>query len=112
MMTGHINKSQKAAIVIGDNWVYNPEDVRDCDIYYYPENITEWELADEAEHLVEFYAALVWPIWCPPHIRLDNVKKWVLPCERSDRETGLPQCNIFCKDYSKGGCINATNKLD
>ena len=109
MMTGHTNKSQKAAIVIGDNWVYNPKDVRDCDIYYYPENITELELADEAERLLEFYAALVWPIWYPSHIRLSAVKEWVLPCEHSDREIGVAQCNVFCRNYEKG-CIKYATK--
>lgn len=67
----------KAAIVIGDEYIYDPAEMQGCDIYYYPENITEWELADEAEHLKEFYAVLVWPIWCPQHIRLRKVREWV-----------------------------------
>ena len=108
-MTGHTNNSKKAMIVIGDKWHYNAADTQDCDIYYYPENITEWELADEAEHLLEFYAELVWPIWWPPHIRLNVVKEWVLPCERSDREIGVAQCNVFCRNYEKG-CIKYATK--
>lgn len=106
----------KAAIVIGDEYIYDPAEMQDCDIYYYPENITEWELADEAEHLKEFYAALVWPIWCPQHIRLRKVREWVekqvLDCEQADREIGLPQCNIFCNFYNKGGCLYVNKQMD
>jgi hypothetical protein len=70
-------QNTKAAIIIGDNRFYDPEDMIDCDLYYYPTNITEWELADEAEHLLEFYTELVWPVWWPQHIRLGKVKEWI-----------------------------------
>ncbi len=80
-----MDRNAKAAIIIGDNRFYDEEKMIDCDVYYYPENITEWELANEIEHLFEFYAALVWPIWWPPHIRMDKVKEWVLPCACADR---------------------------
>ena len=106
----------KAAIVIGDEYIYDPAEMQGCDIYYYPENITEWELADEAEHLKEFYAVLVWPIWCPQHIRLRKVREWVekqaLDCEQADREIGFPQCTIFCNFYDKGGCLYVNRQMD
>lgn len=70
-------QNTKAAIIIGDNYFYDPEDVIDCDLYYYPADTTEWELADEAKHLLEFYAGLVWPIRWPQHIRLEKVKEWI-----------------------------------
>lgn len=104
-------QSSKAMIIIGDRYLRDPVKESECDVYYYPENITEWELADEVEHLAEFYAELAWPIWWPQHIRLEKIKKWVeeltLGCEWADRKTGLPQCNIFCKFYHKGGCSYA-----
>lgn len=104
-------KSTKAVIIIGDKYMRDPVKESECDVYYYPENITEWELAHEVADLMEFYADLAWPIWWPPHIRLGRVKKmveeWMLDCERADREIGFPQCNIFCKNYHKGGCSYA-----
>ena len=101
-------QSSKAMIIIGDRYLRDPVKESECDVYYYPENITEWELADEVEHLAEFYVDLIWPIWWPQHIRLEKIKKWVLDCEWADRKTGLPQCNIFCKNYEKGCMLNAT----
>ena len=75
MMMDHRNS--KAAIIIGDERMYDPVDMWDCDVYYYPMNITEWELADEIEHLAEFYTELVYPIYWPPHIRKEKVIAWI-----------------------------------
>ena len=63
----------KAVIIIGD--VETNE--LDCDIYYFPEDITEWELAEEIAALAEFYVELVYPVYWPPHIRKDEVKAWI-----------------------------------
>ena len=63
------NKKKKAAIVIGDERMYDPVDMWDCDVYYYPENITEWELLEEILSLVDFYDELAYPTYWPPHIR-------------------------------------------
>jgi hypothetical protein len=71
------NKKKKAAIVIGDERVYDPVDMWDCDVYYYPENVTEWELAEEISSLVEFYDELVYPIYWPPHLRKEKVIAWI-----------------------------------
>jgi hypothetical protein len=71
------SKKKKAAIVIGDERMYDPVDMRDCDVYYYPENVTEWELAEEISSLVEFYDELVYPIYWPPHIRKEKVITWI-----------------------------------
>ena len=71
-------KKTKAAIVIGDEELfYDPVDMCDCDVYYYPENITEWELAEELLNLVQFYDELVYPIWWPPHLRKEKVIAWI-----------------------------------
>ena len=70
-------KKTKAAIVIGDGRMYDPVDMWDCDVYYYPENITEWELAEELLNLVQFYDELVFPIWWPPHLRKEKVIAWI-----------------------------------
>jgi hypothetical protein len=67
------DKKKKAAIVIGDS----PIKIQDCDVYYYPEDITEWELAEEILNLVEFYDELVYPIYWPPHIRKEKVIAWI-----------------------------------
>lgn len=71
------NKTKKAAIVIGDERMYDPVDMWDCDVYYYPENVTEWELAEEISSLVEFYDELVYPIYWPPHLRKEKVIAWI-----------------------------------
>lgn len=63
------NKKKKAAIVIGDERMYDPVDMWDCDVYYYPESITEWELLEEVLSLVEFYDELIYPTYWPRHIR-------------------------------------------
>ena len=70
-------KKAKAAIVIGDEQIYDPVDMRNCDVYYYPDYITEWELAEEIMNLVEFYDELVYPIYWPPHIRKEKVISWI-----------------------------------
>ena len=59
----------KAIIVIGNAEV-NEED---CDIYYFPEDISELELAEEIAALVDHYAELVYPTYWPPHIRKEKV---------------------------------------
>ena len=71
------SKKKKAAIVIGDERMYDPIDMWDCDVYYYPENVTEWELAEEISSLVEFYDELVYPIYWPPHLRKEKVIAWI-----------------------------------
>ena len=70
-------KKMKAAIVIGDERIYDPVDMWDCDVYYYPIEVTEWELAEEISTLVEFYDELVYPIYWPPHIRKEKVIAWI-----------------------------------
>lgn len=70
-------KKIKAAIIIGDERMYDPVDMWDCDVYYYPDYITEWELAEEIMNLVEFYDELVYPIYWPPHIRKEKVIAWI-----------------------------------
>ena len=73
-----MDQIKKAAIVIGDERMYDPVDMWDCyHVYYYPENITEWELAEEIMNLAEFYEELVYPIYWPPHIRKEKVIAWV-----------------------------------
>ena len=71
------SKKKKAAIVIGDERMYDPVDMWDCDVYYYPENVTEWELAEEISSLVQFYDELVYPIYWPPHLRKEKVIAWI-----------------------------------
>lgn len=73
-MMGHI---KKAAIVIGDERLYDPVDMDDCDVYYFPIDVTEWEIAEEISNIVEFYDEIVYPIWWPPHIREEKVKAWI-----------------------------------
>ena len=74
MMMDHI---KKAAIVIGDERLYDPVDMDDCDVYYFPIDVTEWEIAEEISNIVEFYDEIVYPIWWPPHIREEKVKAWI-----------------------------------
>lgn len=73
-MMSHI---KKAAIVIGDEQLYDPVDMDDCDVYYFPIEVTEWEIAEEISNIVEFYDEIVYPIWWPPHIREEKVKAWI-----------------------------------
>lgn len=72
------------------------------DVYYFPEDITEWELAEELSHLVEFYERVVYPIDWPPHLRGDKIIAWVEGCQEGT------QCNMFCKNYEKGCQLYAT----
>ena len=74
MMMGRI---KKAAIVIGDERLYDPVDMDDCDVYYFPIDVTEWEIAEEISNIVEFYDEIIYPIWWPPHIREEKVKAWI-----------------------------------
>ena len=73
-MMDHI---KKAAIVIGDEQLYDPVNMDDCDVYYFPIEVTEWEIAEEISNIVEFYDEIVYPIWWPPHIREEKVKAWI-----------------------------------
>ena len=73
-MMDHI---KKAAIVIGDEQLCDPVDMDDCDVYYFPIDVTEWEIAEEISNIVEFYEEIVYPIWWPPHIREEKVKAWI-----------------------------------
>ena len=73
-MMGHI---KKAAIVIGDEQLYDPVNMDNCDVYYFPIDVTEWEIAEEISNIVEFYDEIVYPIWWPPHLRKDKVMKWI-----------------------------------
>ena len=98
---GQIYK-KKAAIIIGDKYISDPTKELEYDVYYYPENITEWELAEEISSLVEFYDELAYPIFWPPHLRGDKIISWVEGCQEGT------QCNIFCKNYEKGCMLNAT----
>ena len=69
--------NKKAIIIIGDYYMSDPTKEKECDVYYYPEDITEWELAEEISNLVEFYDALVLPIFWPPHLRKEKVIAWI-----------------------------------
>lgn len=68
-----------AIIQIGNNEASNryvKNKVKDCEevgiiahVYNYPENITEFELNDELNHLQEFYDGVIVQLPLPPHIR-------------------------------------------
>ena len=70
-----------AIIQVGKNEAstrYIRNKVKDCnevgitaEVYYYPENTTEFELVDEIEHLVEFYDGVMVQLPLPPHIRVE-----------------------------------------
>lgn len=70
-----------AIIQVGNNEAstrYVRNKVKDCnevgitaEVYYYPENTTEFELVDEIEHLVEFYDGVIVQLPLPPHIRVE-----------------------------------------
>lgn len=69
----HIKKT-KAMIIIGETYdVYYP----DCEVYYFPDYVTEWELVEEILNLVPYYDELVYPIYWPAHIRKDKVIEWI-----------------------------------
>ena len=95
-------KKTKAMIVIGETCdVYYP----DYEVYYFPDYVTEWELAEEILNLVPYYDELVYPIYWPPHIRKDKVITWV----EGSRICALgTQCTVFCNCYEKGCVANAT----
>lgn len=75
------HRKKKAAFIIGDDRMYDLVTMYDCDVYYYPINITEWELADELEHLIEYYDELICPIYWPSHLRKDKIESFI----KSDR---------------------------
>lgn len=70
-----------AIIQVGENETstrYVRNKVKDCnevgitaEVYFYPENTTEFELIDEIEHLVEFYDGVIVQLPLPPHIRIE-----------------------------------------
>ena len=70
-----------AIIQVGENEAstrYMRNKVKDCkevgikaEVYFYPENTTEFELVDEIEHLVEFYDGVMVQLPLPPHIRVE-----------------------------------------
>ncbi len=70
--------------------------------YHYPENVTEWEIAEELSQLVQFYEKVVYPVKWPPHLRGDKIISWAEGCPIGS------QCNIFCKNYEKGCTLYAT----
>ena len=69
--------SSKAIIIVGDKYISDPVKELGCDVYYFPDNITEWELAEEISNLVEFYSELVYPTGWPPHLRKEKVIAWI-----------------------------------
>lgn len=70
-----------AIIQVGENEAstrYVRNKVKDCkevgieaEVYFYPENTTEFELVDEIEHLVEFYDGVMVQLPLPSHIRVE-----------------------------------------
>ena len=70
--------AKTAIIEIGYHLPYefytNPSE---CDVYYFPEDITEWELVEEIRNLIEFYDDLVYPIFWPPHLRKERIIAWI-----------------------------------
>ena len=89
-----------ATITIGS---YGPPPIVDlAHDYYFPEKVTEWEIAEELSNLVEHYERIVYPIAWPPHLRGDKIISWVEGCPEE------AQCSIFCKNYEKGCTVYAT----
>lgn len=89
-----------ATITIGS---YGPPPIVDlAHDYYFPENVSEWEIAEELSNLVEHYERVVYPIKWPPHLRGDKIISWVDGCPEGT------QCDIFCKNYEKGCTAYAT----
>ena len=68
---------RKAQIIIGDKYLADPAKELEYDVYYYPENITEWELAEEISNLIEFYDTVEYPPYWPPHLRKEKVIEWI-----------------------------------
>lgn len=67
-------KCKKAMVIIGDKQKIEYDDI---DVYVFPVDITEWELANEINDLADFYQIVVWPKWYPPHIREKKVIEWM-----------------------------------
>ena len=89
-----------ATITIGS---YGPPPIVDlAHDYYFPANVTEWEIAEELSQLVEHYERVVYPIEWPPHLRGDKIIAWIEGCPEE------AQCNMFCKNYEKGCTLYAT----
>lgn len=89
-----------ATITIG---AYGPPPIVDlAHDYYFPANVTEWEIAEELSNLVEHYERVVYPIEWPPHLRGDKIIAWVEGCPEGT------QCNMYCKNYVKGCSQYAT----
>lgn len=65
MMT--ILKERNAIIIIGEQDFISPG--RNYDIYFYPYNITQYELEQEISDLSLFYNDVVLGGLIPPHIR-------------------------------------------
>ena len=88
-----------ATITIGS---YGPPPIVDlAHGYYFPENVTEWEIAEEIANLVEHYEKIVYPIVWPPHLRGDKIVSWI----EGSRICSLgTQCTVFCNCYEKG-CV-------
>lgn len=63
----------KAVIIIGD---VETNEIAD-DVYYFPEDVSERELAEEIAALAHFYDDLVYPVYWPPHIRKEKVREWI-----------------------------------
>ena len=72
-----LEHKKKAAIIIGDYYISDPIKEQEYDVYYYPENVTEWELAEELSTLVQFYDVLDYPTGWPPHLRKEKVIEWI-----------------------------------
>lgn len=89
---------RKACIEIGD-YRYNKETYdSEWDIYYFPTDITELDLAVEIALLAQHYDVLDLPISWPLHIRREKI------CAYIDNF----QCNMLCDKYEKGCVFNAT----
>lgn len=78
----NLAENPKLAIIqVGENEAstrYVRNKVKDCkevgieaEVYFYPENTTEFELVNEIEHLVEFYDGVMVQLPLPPHIRVE-----------------------------------------
>ena len=71
-----MDQVKRAYIEIGD-YSQRMIEEKEYHVYCYPEDITEWELAEEILNLVEFYDELVYPIYWPPHLRKEKILEWI-----------------------------------
>ncbi len=71
-----MDQVKRAYIEIGDYSQHMIEE-KEYHVYCYPEDITEWELAEEILNLIEFYDELVYPIYWPPHLRKEKILEWI-----------------------------------